>query len=182
RAGGRRGDERHHRVRWRGTDSSAVGGLRCWHPFLVAGSPWSDSGLQGFRSPLEPDRIVAEMKPRTASRLAWSIGTASIVLLVGGLVVMFIDRPAAVPAAASSAQWNFSNVLSYLANIAGVAIGIVLASKRPQNRIGWLFLAAGSMLGVSGFGTPYGVHALVVDPGSLPAGPAVAWLGNWVGF
>jgi signal transduction histidine kinase len=120
------------------------------------------------------------MKPRTASRLAWSVGTVSIAMMVGALVLIFVDRHAAVPV--GSDQWTFSNVLNDMVNIAGITIGIVLASRRPDNRIGWLFLAAGFALGLSAFGTSYGLHALVADPGSLPAGRAFAWVGGWTGL
>ena len=56
--------------------------------------------------------------------------------------------------------------------------GFVLASRRPENRIGWLFLVAGLTLGLSGFSNQYALHALVAVPGSLPAGRAVGWLLN----
>jgi signal transduction histidine kinase len=121
------------------------------------------------------------MKPRTASRLAWSIGTFSIALIVGQLVLMFIDRHAALPDAISGGRWNFSNVLSAAVNIAVPVIGIVLASRRPENTIGWLFVAAGITLGLGAFGLSYGAHALVASPGSLPAGRLFAWI-NWVGL
>jgi signal transduction histidine kinase len=122
------------------------------------------------------------MKPRTASRLAWSIGTVSIALLIGALVLMFVDRDVALPASASSQAWNFSNVLSTLVNILVPTIGILLASRRPKNRIGWLFLAAGLGLGLSAAAYTYGLRTLVADPGSLPAGRAAAWVGNSVGL
>jgi signal transduction histidine kinase len=57
---------------------------------------------------------------------------------------------------------------------------LVLASRRPANRLGWLFLVAGLALGLGGFSAAYGLHALVADPGSLPAGRAFAWLSKWV--
>jgi signal transduction histidine kinase len=122
------------------------------------------------------------MRRETASRLARSIGLSSIALMVGGLVLMFADRQAAVPAAASTQAWNFPNVLSAVVNIAALGFGILLASRRPENRIGWLFLAAGVPLGLAGFGSAYGVHALVVHHASLPFGHAAAWLGGWMGF
>ena len=124
------------------------------------------------------------MKPRTASRLAWSIGIFSIVLMISTVVLMFIDRHAALPTtgSAASGHWTFSNVLNDVVNIAVPTIGIVLASRLPRNPIGWLFLTAGLTLGLSGFGTSYALHALVADPGSLPAGRAFAWESNWTGF
>jgi two-component system, NarL family, sensor kinase len=67
-------------------------------------------------------------------------------------------------------------------DVAVPVAGVVLASRRPENRIGWLFLVAGLGLGLSGFSTQYAVHALVADRGSFPAGRAFAWLSNgtWV--
>jgi signal transduction histidine kinase len=124
------------------------------------------------------------MTSRTASRLAWSIGIVSIALMLGALVVMYIDRHAALPTStvAVSGDWNFASVLNDAVNIAATGFGILLASRRPRNPIGWLFLAAGLALGVSAFGTSYALHALVVDPGSLPAGRAAAWESNATGL
>jgi signal transduction histidine kinase len=121
------------------------------------------------------------VRPSIARRVAWFVGIASIALMVGALVLMFIDRHAALPAD-SSGQWTFSNILNAIVNMAVPSLGIVLASRRPENRIGWLFLAAGFTLGISGFGLSYGLHALVADPGSLPAGRALAWESNWIGL
>jgi hypothetical protein len=73
------------------------------------------------------------VKEKSVSRLAWSVGTVSIALMIGALVMMFIDRHTALPDAASAAHWDFSNVLSTAVNGAVPSIGIVLASKRPQN-------------------------------------------------
>ena len=124
------------------------------------------------------------MRTRIASRVAWSVGTLSIALMIGGLVLMFIDRRAALPVVSGlgSGGWNFANVLNVLVNIAATGFGIVLASRRPRNAIGWLFLSGGCFIGISGFGTSYALHALVVNPGSLPAGQAFAWASGWTGL
>ena len=113
--------------------------------------------------------------------MAWSVGMVSIALMIGALVLMFLDRHATLPSTASAARWTFSDILTNLVNIAVPTIGIVLASRRPENRIGWLFLTAGVALGLTVFGTSYGVHALVADPGSLPAGRSFAWVGGSIG-
>jgi signal transduction histidine kinase len=122
------------------------------------------------------------MRPKTAARLAWSIGIVSIALMTGALVLMFIDRGVVMPASGTSGQWSLSNLLSGVVNILVPTLGILLAARRPQNPIGWLFLVAGFTLGLSAFATSYALHALVSDPGSLPAGRAFAWLATWVGL
>ncbi len=110
--------------------------------------------------------------------MAWSIGIASIALIIGALGLMFVDRHAALPRGVP--KWSFSSVFGDVTNIAIPVVGVLLASRRPQNPIGWLFLALGFTLALQDFSAPYGLHALVADPGSLPAGRVLAWLSNWV--
>jgi signal transduction histidine kinase len=125
------------------------------------------------------------MSQKTASRVAWLAGVLAIVFTVGQTVFMFVDRhvppPAGVDVLVSNA-WNFANVFNNATNLAAAVIGAVLASKLPENRIGWLFLGAALAVGLSGFSTAYAFHALVADPGSLPAGRFFAWEGTWVGL
>ena len=122
------------------------------------------------------------MDRRRASTAAWWIGGSAIALMTAGLIVMFIDRAAVLPSSASSWDWSFANGLSVIANIVGISIGTVVAAKRPDNRVGWFFMAAGITLGISGFGNAYAIHALLVDPGSWPGGHFAAWIAAWTGF
>src|SRR2546421_11565388 len=109
----------------------------------------------------------------------WVAGCAAVgavALGVGALALAYVDRHL-VPAGLTG--WNFSDVFGGVANLAVPVVGFVLASRRPGNRVGWLFLAAGLGLGLGGFLTQYGLHALVADPGSWPAGRALAWVASW---
>ncbi len=117
------------------------------------------------------------MRARTASRVAGSAATGSVALIIGGLLLAFADRDL-VPAGLTG--WTVSNVATQLVNLAVPAAGFVVASRRPANRIGWLFLVASLGLGIGGFAQQYALHALVAAPGSWPAGRAVGWLSNWV--
>jgi len=101
----------------------------------------------------------------------------SVALITGALVLVYVDRHL-VPARLSG--WDFSDVFGGVANLAVPVVGFVLASRRPANRVGWLFLAAGLGLGLGGFANAYGLHALVAAPGSWPAGRVAAWLANWI--
>jgi signal transduction histidine kinase len=110
----------------------------------------------------------------------WAAGCAavgSVALGTGALVLAYVDRHR-VPA--GLAAWDFSNVFGGVANLAVPVVGFVLASRRPANRVGWLLLAASLALGLGGFATSYGLHALVAVPGSWPAGRAAAWLSHWI--
>jgi len=118
------------------------------------------------------------MEESTARRMAWSIGILSIALMVAGLVIMFVDRHVILPQVSDS--WTFSSVLDVVVNIGVPAIGLVIASKRRENPLGWLLLTAGLALGLTTFCRAYALYALVVNPGSLPAGRGFAWLSNWM--
>jgi signal transduction histidine kinase len=122
------------------------------------------------------------MRLRNPSRVAAWIGGGAIVLMTAGLVLMYVDRAAVVPSAASQYDWSLANALSVFANIVGISIGTMVAVKRPDNRIGWFFMAAGITLGISAFAGAYSVHALLVDPGSWPGGNFAAWLASWNSF
>jgi hypothetical protein len=64
--------------------------------------------------------------------------------------------------------------------VAVPAVGFVLASRRPGNRVGRIILGAGLVLGLGFFCQRYGQRGLVATPGSLPGARAAAWLVNWV--
>jgi hypothetical protein len=80
---------------------------------------------------------------------------------------------------ASLTGWAPSNISGQVVNAAVPVAGLVLATRRSENLIGWLFLVAGLTLGLSAFSNQYALHALVAVPGSWPAGRALAWLSNW---
>jgi hypothetical protein len=117
------------------------------------------------------------MTARTARWVAGCAATVSVALIGGGLALAYLDRHLL---SASLTLWTVSNVSVQVVNVAVPVTGFVLASRRPENRIGWVFLVAGLGLGLGAFSTPYALRALVADPGSVPAGRALAWLGNWI--
>jgi hypothetical protein len=104
------------------------------------------------------------------------VAAVSVVLIIAGLVLAYVDRH--LPA--SLTNWTFSSVSGQVVNVAVPVAGFVLASRRPENRIGWLFLAAGLGLGLVAIANPYALHALVVHHGTFPAGRAFGWLSNWI--
>ncbi len=116
------------------------------------------------------------MRVRTARWVADWIAAGSIALIAGGIALAYLDRHLL---SAAMTTWDFSDVLDGVTELAIPVIGFVIASRRPGNRIGWLFLAAGLAMGVNVFSQSYGLRALLAAPGSLPAGRAAMWLSNW---
>ncbi len=53
-------------------------------------------------------------------------------------------------------------------------VGGLIASRRPENPIGWLYLAFGAVGAIAFTAYSYAYHALVTHPGSLPAGQVAA--------
>src|SRR5918999_5333430 len=59
-------------------------------------------------------------------------------------------------------------------------VGALVASHRPKNPIGWLFLAAAFFYGIEIAGEEYAIYALLTNPSSLPLGAELAWLTEWI--
>ena len=109
-----------------------------------------------------------------SSRAAWAVWVSSVSLAVADLVLAFLNR--AVTSADSIGLPGQMAVLGVMA----VTVGAAVASRLPDNCVGWLFCALGSGLILSIFSQDYAIRALVSAPGSLPAGELMAWLGSWL--
>ncbi|HEY1344066.1 MAG TPA: histidine kinase [Streptosporangiaceae bacterium] len=117
------------------------------------------------------------MRVLTAGRVAGCAAMASVALAAVAAGLAYVDRHL-VPG--RLAVWGFSYVFGAVLGLAVPAVGFVLASRRPGNRIGWLFLAAGLTVGLRSFSQQYALHALIAAPGSWPAGRVFGWLFNWI--
>ena len=120
--------------------------------------------------------MVNRLQNASARTFVWAIGLLSIALIVGALVLLYLDRGVPLP---EDIQGDPSVALDVLVNIFVPIIGIALATRRPNNPIGWMFLLAGFFLGVGSFTQQYAIRGLFVEPGSLPFVYGVAWVANW---
>jgi signal transduction histidine kinase len=69
-----------------------------------------------------------------------------------------------------------------LSCVIGVGASLVAAfilTRHPGNGIGWLFAVTGLSRAIAGAATAWCLHAVVVRPGSLPAGAFASWLQAW---
>lgn len=81
--------------------------------------------------------------------LRWVTGcvaAVSVALLAGGIALSYAERDIG-----PLTRWDFSNVFEEATFIAVPVVGYVLASRRPGNRIGWIILGAGLVVGVAFF-------------------------------
>jgi hypothetical protein len=64
--------------------------------------------------------------------------------------------------------------------VAFPTLGALIAARRPENRIGWMFCAIGVLYGLWLFTSQYAIYALLTEPGSVPGAAAAAWLSSWI--
>jgi MFS family permease len=121
------------------------------------------------------------MSPRVVYWLAWSLAAVSLLLCGVGIVLYLATLPVQPPS--SWGTGGLSAVLYvYLPFLAFPLVGALIASKLPENPIGWLCLAIGVfwMLAImSGAYTLYGLR--VAGPGSVPFPVAIGSLGEELG-
>ena len=109
------------------------------------------------------------MGRRTAAWLAWSLATLSLVLCVAATSLYLATLSVQPPS--SWGTGGLSAVLYvYLPFLAFPLVGALIASRRPENPIGWICLAVGIIwmfAVVSGSYAMYGL--LVARSGSVPS-------------
>ena len=111
------------------------------------------------------------MKAATAARLAWSLCVACLVGLGGYLLLYVLNGTAGLGSLPLPAALTFTVVGALFA-----VVGALVASRQPDNKVGWLLLAAGLCIAVNSLGESYARYALVTAPGSLPGGLYAAWI------
>ncbi len=113
------------------------------------------------------------MSARTAARLAWSLWALSMALtgLSLLLLVLILRYPNSY-----IFDWWLGNALV----VVDATVGAIVASRRPENPVGWLLCLSGVVVGTSSFTSQYAIYALLARPGSLPAGEASAWVAAWM--
>jgi len=107
------------------------------------------------------------MSPRFAAGLAWSLFGLEVVLILGTGLIFWSPKVGVFVA------------LALIATLFG-GVGALVASRRPRNPIGWLFLVFGVVAAVAASTDLYAYYALVERPGSVPGGDWVAWVGGGV--
>jgi hypothetical protein len=108
------------------------------------------------------------MRYRLTATLAWSLWALTVVLSVVSLLI-------------DTQQGDLIILLPLIAwAITSSTVGTIIATRRPENPIGWVLSAIGFLWASNSFFGLYAIRALVTYPGSLPAGEAAAWVASWV--
>jgi MFS family permease len=119
------------------------------------------------------------MSKRTASWLAWSLGALWLALFAANITLSILTRSAQAPT-----TWGTSGLVTSLLTsmpfLAFPIVGALIASRRPNNPIGWICLASGIFWVLLFLSGPYGVYGLVVNPGSVPLAAQIGAFAAWL--
>jgi hypothetical protein len=117
------------------------------------------------------------MSTRTAAWVAVPLGSLNVAFALLGLIF---------------ASLNGYSLTRYLEEytlptailaVSFSVVGVLLASHRPKNPLGWIFLTVGFSQGLVQFADTYAEYVLVTEPGSsLPGAPLMSWFAGWVWF
>ena len=111
------------------------------------------------------------LQGRTHQRIAWGIFFFCVLLSIGSVVFSIAIENAGLD---SDRTYRFDSIVAVVFSF----LGAIVASKRPENRMGWLMSAIGLSGGLGAFLPEYAHYGVMVS--DLPATDFAVWVGNWV--
>jgi hypothetical protein len=78
----------------------------------------------------------------------------------------------------SPAIETFDWVIGWLPFMVFLTVGTVIVARRPNNMIGWLCCAIGTVVSFSGFGSSDAARSIAADPDPIPGAPVLHLLGQ----
>jgi hypothetical protein len=116
----------------------------------------------------DPGRVL----PRAGVWLVWAVGGLGVTLGVLAFVygaLNYDSLSAVLTRVALQALWAISFPLG----------GAVIATHRPGNPLGWIFLVIGVSTGLVVFGYEYASYGFRTAPGTAPGGGLAIWVSQW---
>jgi hypothetical protein len=120
---------------------------------------------------------IGGISTRTAAWIAWSLCAVSVALMALALALLLLSGSAALPSELGS-LWG--TAVQITVDFALPILGGLIASRRPNNLIGWIVCAAAVANAMDYFADAYATYTLLAEPNSLPGGLVAAWVSNWV--
>ena len=108
-------------------------------------------------------------KRAIAPVVAWSAFAVSAAMVAGTLVITSL-RGSSVTAFGTAAN---------LVVLTFSLVGGLIAARRPDNPIGWIFCGVGLSFALAGIASAWADYALVRNPDALPLGRFMAWVSVW---
>jgi hypothetical protein len=107
------------------------------------------------------------MSTRRAPMIAWSACLLALALIACAVALAFLNG-------ANAEAMSFP-----LAMTTSAAVGGLVASRRPANPVGWLFLGSASCAALETAAAEYATYGLLTSPGALPFAGVMAWGSVW---
>src|SRR5215208_1224887 len=125
-------------------------------------------------SVMKQGRGIGGVSRHTSVWLAWGLCVLSLALTALSLLLFILNL--SYPNTPLYEPWldNTLNALFY------PTVGAIVASRRPENPVGWLLCLYGLVTSFSYFCAEYAIYALLAQRDSFPAGEAMVWIVSWV--
>jgi hypothetical protein len=115
------------------------------------------------------------MSARVSARLAWPLCLLCVALAMASLILALLKEHTLGEIFISQGIVTFA-----IWTVSLSVVGALISSHRPENPIGWIFLAAALCYGLLSAVDEYAIYALLTNPGALPLGAEASWLGQWI--
>lgn len=122
--------------------------------------------------------MIGTDRRRDARRSRRHLPTVALAVALAADIAAVAIIAATIPAGGGATF----DVFSVGGLVLGASYGIVgwlIASRRSDNAIGWVFLAIALSQAIDVFAVTYAYYGLIVAPGSLPLAAELSWVAVW---
>jgi cytochrome b561 len=107
------------------------------------------------------------MSRRATAWLAWSLWALCVLVIVSGWLLAFLTRHDVA---------SYVGFVGYVLQLAFPTIGALVASRRPENPLGWLLCCISLLAASQTLTLWYSRYGLYEHAGALPGVEITAWL------
>jgi hypothetical protein len=125
-------------------------------------------------SAMKQGRGIGGVSRHTSVWLAWALCVLSLALTALSLLLFILNL--SYPNTHLYEPW-LDNTLTA---VFYPTVGAIVASRRPENPVGWLLCLYGLVISISYFCAEYAIYALLAEPNSLPAAEVLVWIVSWM--
>lgn len=111
-------------------------------------------------------------------RLPWALLALMLVMVAAHLLTTWLILRS--PGIDIVRAYGFSNLLVIPSFVPLVALGALIAARRPDNSFGWLLIGIGFIWETYAFLDMYSVYAFGVRDGEIFGSQFAMWAGNWM--
>jgi signal transduction histidine kinase len=120
------------------------------------------------------------LKELTIKRLAWLTFGATAAIFTTTVVMALVNKASDSGVVAQRDSATLGSIFLFLAWLSFGAVGLLISSRVPHNKIGWIFLAIGLSWELWWFGANYLQYGVVTRPGAVPSPAVIGALTTWL--